>query len=158
MSRRITDFNFDREYDKTVMRPVNENGYPFNPNTVNHGTNYYNWGFEYKIMPLSFNLQQKGNDKEMAKYDKEFKEETLYIGNRVTGVSPKDDEEHTGKIVNFTFTDCTGRLIKYVWIFDEKTMKRIYLDPETVNIIVPDNIDKNIRFNPFSTNFMGAHD
>ena len=90
--------------------------------------------------------------------DKEFKEKTLYIGNRVTGVSPKDDEEHTGKIVNFTFTDCTGRLIKYVWIFDEKTMKRIYLDPETVNIIVPDNIDKNIRFNPFSTNFMGAHD
>lgn len=48
-----------------MKRHINENGYPLNPSIINRGgQNRYNYGFEYKIVPLNTTLSQKGNDRE----------------------------------------------------------------------------------------------
>ena len=50
-------------------------------------------GFSYNILPLQFNLQQKGNtkpnDKGVFKY---------YVGDYVTGICEYDDNQHNGII------------------------------------------------------------
>lgn len=159
MKKLREDFDFDKECSKdNKMQPVNENGYPINPSYPSYGSNNYDWGFEYKICPLSFNLSQKGNDKKLKKLNDRIFSKKIYVGNTVTGISPKDNKKHKGKIVNFTFTDMTGTKLKYVWILDQKTMTRIYLDPYTIKVIRPDDTKPYHRFNIFATNYMHCHE
>lgn len=151
------DFDFDKEYSiDNPLVPVNESGYPMSPSVPNYGSgNNFHWGFEYKICPLSFNLQQKGNDKQLAKLNREVFSKKIYVGNRVCGKSPKDGKKHIGKIVNFTFRNSSGRDLMFVWILDEKTMTRVYLDPETIEVLkVEDNDKRRQKVKIFADNYL----
>ena len=153
----LEDFDFDKEYSiDNPLTPVNESGYPMSPSVPNYGGgNNFHWGFEYKICPLSFNLQQKGNDKKLDKLNREVFSKKIYVGNRVCGKSPKDGKFHTGKIVNFTFKNSSGRDLMFVWILDEKTMTRVYLEPDTIEVLkVEDNDKRRHKVKIFADNYL----
>lgn len=149
------NFDFDGTYNKMIKSGViNENGYPLNPMLINRGgQNRYNYGFEYKICGLSTNLSQKGNDKEkMKEWREEFKDK-LYISKYVEGTAVISKEDVKGRICSFTYSDDSALKLKYVWVFDENTMKKVALIPGTVKILDTDfRKEWRHRMNPFSTN------
>ena len=83
------------------MQPINA---PSVRNYNNVGTR--NNGFEYRLMPLSFNLQQKGNTKSLAnvKHRVEYNN-----GDCVTGVCLYDKKLHTGYILNVLYDEQTNK-------------------------------------------------
>ena len=83
------------------MIPINT---PARRNYNNVGT--YNNGFEYKIMPLSFNLQQKGNDNLPNELNNRF---SFNYGDLVTGTCIYDQEEHQGTIINILYDEKTNK-------------------------------------------------
>lgn len=100
-----------------------------------YGETPYNWGFQYNLVPLSTNLSQRGNDKDQKKkYDKVY-DDQMHVGDIATGIGAGDQKKHKGNICNFTYKDNSGTSLKFVWIFDEKTMKRVALMPKTVKIM-----------------------
>lgn len=132
---------------------INENGYPLNPSLINRGgQNRYNYGFEYKIVPLNTSLSQKGNDKDAVQQWKEHYKDKLYISKRVEGKGAVDKKNHTGRICSFSYKDDSGLKIKWIWIFDEETMKKVALIPNTVEIVEDVYKPYAQRMNPFSTN------
>lgn len=109
-------------------------GYGYGINSP-YGETPYNWGFQYNLVPLSTNLSQRGNDKEQKKkYDKVY-DGQMHIGDIATGIGAGDQKKHKGTICNFTYRDNSGTSLKFVWIFDSKTMKRVALMPKTVKIM-----------------------
>lgn len=80
------------------------------------------------------------------------------MSKRVTGTGATDNEEHTGRICSFTYRDDSGLKVKWIWIFDEDTMKRVALIPSTVEIVKDEFIPYIHRMNPFSTNMMHLHE
>lgn len=148
------NFDFDGEYKKMTHTQLNENGYPLNPMLINRGgQNRYNYGFEYKICGLSTNLSQKGNDKvKMKEWRDEYKDK-LYISKYVEGTSVISKDTVRGRICSFTYTDDSALKLKYVWVFDEDTMKKVALIPASVSILKTDyHKEWRNRMNPFSTN------
>ena len=84
--------------------------YPISVNTParrnynNVGT--YNNGFEYRIMPLSFNLQQKGNDNLSNNLNNRF---SFNHGDLVQGMCIYDKREHMGTIINILYDEKTNK-------------------------------------------------
>lgn len=83
------------------MIPVNT---PARRNYNNVGS--YNNGFEYKMMPLSFNLQQKGNDNLPNDLNSRF---SFNYGDLVQGTCIYDKEEHKGTIINILYDEKTNK-------------------------------------------------
>ncbi len=94
------------------MQPIYQ---PSVRNYNNVGTR--NNGFQYRILPLSFNLQQKGNDiKNMHIQNRD-----LYnIGDIVDGICLYDNKIHKGTILNIIYDEKTNNPIS-VYIMDKKT-------------------------------------
>lgn len=94
------------------MQPIYQ---PSVRNYNNVGTR--NNGFQYRILPLSFNLQQKGNDiKNMHIQNRD-----LYnIGDIVDGICLYDNKIHKGIILNIIYDEKTNNPIS-VYIMDKKT-------------------------------------
>lgn len=101
------------------MNPINQ------PSSRNYNINgsTRNNGFLYKIMPLSFNLQQRGNDFKVKKYNKcKFN-----IGDNVRGLCLEDKKEHSGRITNILYS--TNTEVPYlVYIIDNKTRQKLSLN------------------------------
>ena len=94
------------------MQPIYQ---PSVRNYNNVGTR--NNGFQYRILPLSFNLQQKGNDKKNMHIQKR----DLYnIGDIVDGICLYDNKIHKGTILNIIYDEKTNNPIS-VYIMDKKT-------------------------------------
>lgn len=91
------------------MIPINT---PARRNYNNVGT--HNNGFEYKIMPLSFNLQQKGNDNLENNLNDRF---SYNFGDLVQGVCVYDKAEHKGTIINILYNEKTNKP-KIAYILD----------------------------------------
>ena len=126
---------------------------------VNRGYNKYTWGFEYAIVPLRTNLSQKGNDREQKyKYDREYANQ-FHIGDIVSGRSLRDHEDHTGRIVSFTWLDDSGLKYKYVWVLDLDNMRRYPLIPNGLKKIDNHTTMKNSQQqNPYIRNIRGHYD
>lgn len=101
------------------MNPINQpsqRNYNINGSTRNNG-------FLYKIMPLSFNLQQRGNDIKIKKYNKcKFN-----IGDNVKGLCIDDQKYHSGRITNILFSSTT-QVPYLVYIIDNKTRSKLTLN------------------------------
>ena len=101
------------------MNPINQpsqRNYNINGSTRNNG-------FLYKIMPLSFNLQQRGNDVKTKKYNKcKFN-----IGDNVKGLCIDDQKYHTGRITNILFSSTT-QVPYLVYVIDNKTRNKLTLN------------------------------
>lgn len=94
------------------MQPIYQ---PSVRNYNNVGTR--NNGFQYRILPLSFNLQQKGNDIKNMHIQKR----DLYnIGDIVDGICLYDNKTHKGTILNIIYDEKTNNPIS-VYIMDKKT-------------------------------------
>ena len=104
------------------MQPINA---PSVRNYNNVGTR--NNGFQYRIVPLSFNLQQKGNDKLYTKTEREI----YHIGDIVEGQCIYDKKYHIGQIVSILYDEKTNKPIM-VYILDKD--KRFYL-PLKINTL-----------------------
>lgn len=115
------------------MNPINQ------PSSRNYNINGTN-GFLYKIMPLSFNLQQRGNDCKTKKYNKcKFN-----IGDNVRGTCLEDKKEHTGRITNILFS--TNTEVPYlVYIIDNKTRQKLSLNYSSLEYN-RSNIDESYGF------------
>lgn len=92
-------------------------GQGFNSNGFN------NSGFSYAIMPLQFNLCQRGNDGQPTAKNKAFKH---FVGDTVTGLSPYDNKKHKG-IIKYLYYE-TG---------EETAPKLVYIHDFTENVILP---------------------
>lgn len=81
-------------------------------------------GFSYNIMPLSFNLQQKGNstpnDKGVFKY---------YVGDHVQGICKYNDKQYKGIIKHILYNNDKVTL---VYIIDDKTSNILPLDANSI--------------------------
>lgn len=89
------------------MQPIS---LPSRRNYNNVGT--YNNGFEYKLMPLSFNLQQKGNDSLHPDLNGRF---SYNHGDLVAGTCVYDKKEHYGTIINILYNEKTNKpVIAYI--------------------------------------------
>ena len=124
------------------MQPINA---PSVRNYNNVGTR--NNGFQYKLMPLSFNLQQKGNDKTFLTKDNRDK---FIIGDRVSGLCLYDNKEHKGHITNIIYDEKTNKPIS-VYILDAETKFYIPLSYQSLstepNSVIYEklNFDKSIK-------------
>ena len=83
---------------------------------------------EYRILPLSFNLQQKGNSSK-----EDFRDWPINIGQYVYGKCVYDKKEHHGRILNFYYEEGKNDLIKYIFILDQNR-EIVPLMPETVYV------------------------
>lgn len=136
-----------------MRKHINENGYPLNPQIINRGgQNRYTYGFEYKIVPLNTTLSQKGNDRDMRDDWRDNYEDKIYLSHRVIGISVMDKKEHIGRVCSFTYKDESGTKVKWIWIFDEDTMKKVPLIPSKTQHYVDIYRHSSARMNPFSTN------
>lgn len=84
---------------------------------------YNTSGFSYSILPLQFNLGQKGNDMQPSIENKSFK---FFVGEMVKGFSPYDNKKHQG-------------IIKYLYytVEDQETPKLVYVHDMDINNIIP---------------------
>lgn len=82
--------------------------------------------FQYSILPLSFDLQQKGNSTKL-----DLEEFPIIIGDFVTGTCFFDKKKHKGKILSF-YREEGSTDIKHVNILDDDTREILPLDPDTV--------------------------
>lgn len=90
-----------------------------NPSSRNYnGVGSYNNGFQYKIMPLSFNLQQKGNVKKHLDNKCDF-----CIGDYIYWTDNETEKYYTGIITNIVFDGEDAPV--YIYILDNKTRKMI---------------------------------
>lgn len=105
--------------------PNNIYNQPSQRNYNNIGTR--NNGFQYKILPLSFNLQQKGNDINTKRFNKC----SFNIGDYVYGYDINDDI-HYGNILRIKIN--IHNKITRIYILDEDTRKQVSLIPDTVQI------------------------
>ena len=94
------------------MQPINA---PSVRNYNNVGTR--NNGFEYKLMPLSFNLQQKGNDNTHNELNGRFK---YNHGDLVSGMCVYDKKDHYGTIINILYDEKTNKP-KIAYILDAES-------------------------------------
>ena len=124
------------------MQPINA---PSVRNYNNVGTR--NNGFQYRIVPLSFNLQQKGNDIHNLHTDKR----NLYnIGDIVQGICIYDKKEHIGQILNIIYDEKTNKPI-VVYIMDSETKFNLPLYYNSLfmsnkeNLYESFNFDKSIK-------------
>lgn len=93
------------------MLPINA---PSVRNYNNVGTR--NNGFEYRLMPLSFNLQQKGNTKSNLNIKSRVK---FNVSDYVSGICYYDKKEHSGEILNIIYDEKTNKPIS-VYILDDE--------------------------------------
>ena len=125
------------------MQPINA---PSVRNYNNTGTR--NNGFQYKLMPLSFNLQQKGNSKVYASTDERNK---FNIGDIVTGLCLYDSKQHIGYITQIIYDEKTNKPLS-VYIMDYETKFNLPLNYSTLekeyksNIYESFNFDKAIKY------------
>ena len=119
------------------MQPINA---PSVRNYNNTGTR--NNGFQYKLMPLSFNLQQKGNSNTNFYTDKRNK---FSIGDIVTGICLYDYKEHTGYITQIIYDEKTNNPLS-VYIMDYKTKFNLPLNYSTLEKEYKSNIYENLHF------------
>lgn len=105
------------------MQPINS---PSVRNYNNTGTR--NNGFIYRILPLSTNLQQKGNDyRKNVKHNTEFK-----IGDLVSGTCLYDYKQHYGNIINILYVK--NNIPTAVYIMDYKTKQSLPLSYNSVKL------------------------
>lgn len=111
---------------KVRIQHINEGS--FSTGFVSHsfdGTN----GFSYTILPLAFNLQQKGNttpnDKGVFKY---------YVGDYVEGECEYDNKDHQG-IIKYLYNDPNTNKVKLVYVQDMKNQHIVPLKASTVKKI-----------------------
>jgi len=86
-------------------------------------------GFSYSIMPLQFNLCQRGNDNAPKMNNKAYKH---FVGELVRGISPYDEKEHKGVIVELYYTVEDNEKPSYCYITDMEDSQRILLYADTV--------------------------
>lgn len=102
---------------------------------------FNNKGFSYQIMPLQFNLCQKGNDPVPKLKNKAFKH---FVGDIVKGISPYDDKMHKG-YVKYIYYKTGEKFPYYVYIQDMENQTIIPLDAKTVKKVVNHIIGQNIH-------------
>ena len=119
------------------MQPINA---PSVRNYNNTGTR--NNGFQYKLMPLSFNLQQKGNSKSYISTDERNK---FNIGDIVTGICLYDSKEHTGYITQIIYDEKTNKPLS-VYIMDYETKFNLPLNYSTLEIEYKYNLYESFNF------------
>lgn len=145
--------------DPAPFKRLDENGYPMNPSVVNYGSNNYDWGFEYKLTPLSTNLSQRGNDRKAAAAGSRDRKRAFYVGDEVRGESEKGGEERRGRIVGFEYSpDSKRKEVLRVWIEDSDTKERRALVPGTLKRVRKNSPAENGFFNLFATNYMHLHE
>ena len=105
------------------MQPINA---PSVRNYNNVGTR--NNGFLYKLMPLSFNLQQRGNDKHNLSLSNKDK---FFIGDIVSGICLYDYKTHIGNITQIIYDEKTSNPIS-VYILDKDTKLNLPLNYSTL--------------------------
>lgn len=91
-------------------------------------------GFSYSILPLSFNLQQKGNSKLNTKGIYKY-----YVGDFVSGICINDNKQHNGIIKYLHYKPGTTK-VQYTYILDNKTSQIIPLKADSVKKIKNDII------------------
>ena len=119
------------------MQPINA---PSVRNYNNIGTR--NNGFQYKLMPLSFNLQQKGNS-HISLYT-DIRHE-FNIGDIVQGLCLYDQKEHIGYITQIIYDEKTNNPIS-VYIIDYKTKFNLPLNYSTLEKVYKSNIYESFNF------------
>jgi hypothetical protein len=111
---------------------LNENSLSTSPYRTSSGDYRYMWGIEYNIIPLSRNLDMKGNDRKTTRnYQRMFRDD-FYPGQEVTGICTTDNEVHRGKIVSFLYSHRHPELVQFFVILDCKTQTMLKLLPNTV--------------------------
>lgn len=116
------------------MLPVNQ---PSVRNYNNVGTR--NNGFQYRIMPLSFNLQQKGNSLIHKTDNGVYK-----IGDTISGKCLYDKKVHIGKVVNIIFDINTNKPLSF-YIMDSKTRQLLPIKADTAKYIQK-NVHESYNF------------
>ena len=87
-------------------------------------------GFSYEIKPLSFTLNQKGNDPAPLNKNKSFKH---FVGDHVTGYCPYDGKKHEGMIKYIYWQPGSdGTMPTLVYVQDFNNEDTIPLDAKTV--------------------------
>lgn len=106
------------------MQPIQQ---PSVRNYNNVGTR--NNGFQYRIMPLSFNLQQRDNSTNRCIVTRCI----FNIGDTVSGTCIYDNKIHTGKVVNIVFDMEDDPLSLY--IMDLSTRMVLPVKADTAKIL-----------------------
>ena len=92
----------------------------------------YFWGIEYNIVPLSRNLDQRGNDRQHCLAIHNLYDDKIYRGQKVRGISFSDNGEHIGKVVAVINNKRQPDVTSAVVIIDDETRTLIRLVPDTV--------------------------
>ena len=124
------------------MQPISQ---PSVRNYNNVGTR--NNGFQYRIMPLSFNLQQKGNSSNSCVVTRCI----FNIGDNISGVCIYDKKKPTGRIVNIVFDEQNDPLSLY--IMDHKTRMILPIIADTAKIISK-KLSENFNFDKSISKFL----
>lgn len=106
------------------MQPISQ---PSVRNYNNVGTR--NNGFQYRIMPLAFNLQQRGNGPDSCVITRCI----FNIGDNISGICSYDKKKHVGKVVNIVFDTEDDPLILYV--MDNKNRMMLPIQADTAKIL-----------------------
>lgn len=104
---------------------LNEYTANLSPVKINYGGPTENSGLEYKIMPLSFSLSQKGNDNRPL-----YKNTKFSIGEEVKGFCPIDGNTYIGRIIQYYYN--REGIANYVVILDALTKRKVTLDSKSL--------------------------
>lgn len=85
-------------------------------------------GYVYRILPLTTNLQQKGNPISNEYY--------IYPGCKVRGKGINNPDKHFTGIVQRIVKDSSGE-IQYLYIRALKTNKFVTISPDDIELIMP---------------------
>lgn len=119
------------------MQPYNQ---PSVRNYNNVGTK--NNGFQYKIVPLSFNLQQRTSG---IKKDVNIRC-ICKFGDIVKGKSIDDNKTYSGRVINITFDEKTNKPL-IIYILDSKTRKTIGLMYKSIVQLKHNNENNSMKIN-----------
>ena len=121
---------FFNEPDSSLL---NENSLSTATNMTNGSSSSpYFWGIEYNIIPLSRNLDQRGNDYKHYKEISSLYDKRIFPGQKVKGISFADSKEHIGKMVAVLNRKHNPDETSAVIIIDDKTRTLVRLVPNTV--------------------------
>lgn len=112
------------------------------------GTELYNGGFSYEIVPLSTNLSQRGSEPEAETNNKSYK---IFIGDAVKGFCPYDNKKHKGMVKYLYYRNASDEntIPKFVYIQDFADETIIPLTGDSVKLIANDAINaENLFKNP----------
>ena len=106
-----------------------------------------NNGFQYRIMPLAFNLQQRGNGSTSCVVTRCI----FNIGDSISGECVYDNKKYTGKIVNIVFDEEDDPLSLY--IMDSKTRMVLPIKADSAKIL-PKKLSENYSFDKAISSFL----